>query len=391
MLRTTTAGQPEAPIRSASRWSWWVTPDGGVDDQQGDVGPVERVEGPQRPSSTRSRARSATGRRMPAVSTKQTGPSGRLDHGVDGVAGGAGQVVDDRALVADQPVEQRRLADVGPPDEGHPRACGAVGPSAASAALLRPARRSSWHRRAAGDHLVEQVARPPTVQGADRPRVAEAERDELPGVGLPAGVVDLVDHQAHRAGRPAGAPGHGQVLVGDPDGHVDHQQDDVGLGDGPLGLRAHLGVEGVAGGQPAAGVDDVKGTPAHSASSTLRSRVTPGSLLDDGRPTADDAVDERRLARRWAGRRRPPAGSRGRSARGADAPSDRHAGGRSSGRPPSSAGAARAVGRHDLDRPGQVGHGQVVEEPALGQAGVGKQVAVAVGLVGQDARPGRRR
>ena len=54
--------------------------------------------------------------------------SGGIDSGEDqvvqvrlalaAVAGDAGRIVDDRQLAADQPVEQRRLADIGTPDNG---------------------------------------------------------------------------------------------------------------------------------------------------------------------------------------------------------------------------------------------------------------------------------
>jgi hypothetical protein len=57
--------------------------------------------------------------------------------------------------------------------------------------------------------------------------------------------VHLVDDDPDRPTRPLEHPGHGQVLVDDPDRHVHDQQDHVGLGDGPFGLGADLGVEGV--------------------------------------------------------------------------------------------------------------------------------------------------
>ena len=77
-----------------------------------------------------------------------------------------------------------------------------------------------------GHHLVEQVPGAPTVQGAHRERVAQAQPGEGPGVGVAAVAVDLVgDHQ----GRPVQPPqqvGHPGVLLGDPDGGVDDEQDD---------------------------------------------------------------------------------------------------------------------------------------------------------------------
>ena len=134
----------------------------------------------------------------------------------------------------------------------------------------------------------------------------------------------------------------------------------------------------------------MKGTPVHSASSTLRSRVTPGSLLDDRGPPTDDAVDQGGLAHVGApgdDHQGPSRGCRssGRVIGAAPRVDRRLADGASgpvrSDRVPIEGPAEREpVGGHDLDRPGQVGQGQAVEEPPLGEAGVGQQVAVPVGL-----------
>ena len=111
-------------------------------------------------------------------------------------------------------------------------------PRASRAGRYRRARRRAVRRRRRqqAHHLVEQVAGPPPVQGADRERIAEAEGDELPGGGLPVGVVDLVDHEAHRRPGPPDDLGRGQVLLGHARRDVDHHEHDVGLGQGALGL-----------------------------------------------------------------------------------------------------------------------------------------------------------
>ena len=51
-----------------------------------------------------------------------------LDFGVDRVAGGSGDVGDDDPLVAEHPVDQRRLADVRPADHGDPDRFVLIGP-----------------------------------------------------------------------------------------------------------------------------------------------------------------------------------------------------------------------------------------------------------------------
>ena len=95
----------------------------------------------------------------------------RLDDGVDRVACGAGAVVHDGPLLADEAVEQRRLADVRTPDDGnahHPR----------RDFLVFPGQFPVPRRCLLGKHVeqaVEQVAGPPPVQGADRYRIAQAQ------------------------------------------------------------------------------------------------------------------------------------------------------------------------------------------------------------------------
>ncbi len=126
--------------------------------------------------------------------------------------------------------------------------------------------------------------------------VPEAEGHGVPGVGVALGRVDLVDHHPHRPPRPLEHPGHGQVLVDESHGHVHHQQDHVGLGDGPFGLGADLGVERVVGGQPAAGVDHGEGPPAPLGVELLAVPGHPGPLLDHRGPPAHDAVDQGGLA-----------------------------------------------------------------------------------------------
>ena len=305
---------------------------------------------------------------------------GRLDDGVDGVAGGPRHVVDHRALLAEQLVEEGRLAHVGPPDDGHPwRATGPGAGRRRRRLLLLLGRQG---RRQEVDHGVEEVAGAPPVQGADREGIAHPEGDELPGGRLPVGVVDLVHHQADRWAGPADDLGCGQVLVGHPGGHVDHQEHHVGLGQGPFGLLAHLGVERVASGQPAAGVHDGEGHADPLGRQHLAVAGDAGLLLDHGRPLAHDAVDQGRLADVGPPGHDDHGQLPGLAAGPVLGPPrvDAHAAQADRNERAVEGGPQRAaVGGHHFDGPGQVGQGQAVEEPALVQAGVGKQVPGSVG------------
>ena len=132
------------------------------------------------------------------------------------------------------------------------------------------------------------------------------------------------------------------VLLGDADVHVDHEEDDVGVGDRPFGLAAHLAGERFGAvarrrRQPTAGVDDDEGAPVPVGLEHLAvagdARASPRRSRRGDRRSGSRAS----TCRRWDGRRRRRrAGSRTRSRRssGPGPPSDER----------------RAVGGDDLDR-----------------------------------------
>ena len=104
--------------------------------------------------------------------------------------------------------------------------------------------------------MLDQVAHAIAVRRGDHQRLAEAEFVELGG-GLRSHALGLVDGE-HDA-----APGHAQALADAPVlrreafAGIEHEDDDVALGDRLLGLRRHLaddafGVHRLE----AAGVDD---------------------------------------------------------------------------------------------------------------------------------------
>ena len=174
--------------------------------------------------SARSRARRArstewcsvprsvrAGRRRPAVSMKQTGPSA-----VSTTVSMASRVVPGMSCTMERSSPRSLLKSVDLPTLGRPMmATRGVdpGPGGGSAAASSSARRHRGRQQV--DHGIEQVAGAPSVQGADREGIPDPEGDELPGRRLPVGVVDLVDHQPYRGAGLADELGRGQVLVGD--------------------------------------------------------------------------------------------------------------------------------------------------------------------------------
>ena len=194
-------------------------------------------------------------------------PTAELDELVDGVDGGAGHVVHDDPVGLGQLVEQRRLADVGPADDGD---------AAGSADLaVRLGGRFGQCR----EDRVEHVAGAAAVQRGDRERLAETEVPQRRGLGLGALVVDLVGGEHDGLAGAAQDLHDGLVGVGDADGGVDHEQRRVGDGDGDLGLRGDPLGEAAGVGVPAAGVDD-----GERAGRSRWRRRRPGRESRRGRP-----------------------------------------------------------------------------------------------------------
>jgi hypothetical protein len=161
------------------------------------------------------------------------------------------------------------------------------------------------------------------VQGTHREWITDAEAQQLPDEGFTIGVVDLVGDQQHRTTVATEDVGDTAVLLGDADGDVDDEQDRVGLGDGGLTLGRDLGVEGVAAGHPAAGVDEREFARLPFGHHFLAVTGDAGLLLDDGLAATDDPVEkcgladvrsaddgDNRKTGRWIGRR---TGGRGRA------------------------------------------------------------------------------
>ncbi len=106
--------------------------------------------------------------------------AGPRQFGVEAVAGRSRDVTDNRALLAEQRVEQPALTNVWPPDDGDLRSLGL--------GLL-------FHLRQRLDDPVEQIPRSGAVVRRDRDRLAEPELVELDGCFAPFGIVRLVRGQ----------------------------------------------------------------------------------------------------------------------------------------------------------------------------------------------------
>ncbi len=213
------------------------------------------------------------------------GDTAEFDQFVDRVAGGAGDLVDDDALLAGHLVQQRGLADVRAADQRDP-----------AGAADRGAEGLLGRLRQRLQDGVQHVAGAAPVQRGDGVRLTEPERPQVGGVGLTAETVHLVGGQHDGLAGLAQQSYDGLVGVGGADLGVDDEDDRVGGLDRVLGLRGHGGVDPEDVLLPAAGVDDLE--PAPGPLGLVGHTVTrdAGLVLHDGLAAADDAVDESRLA-----------------------------------------------------------------------------------------------
>jgi hypothetical protein len=157
-----------------------------------------------------------------------------LEQHVHGVAGGAGDLADDHAFLPRQLVDQGRLAGVALADDGelHHR-------------LRRPL---LVHRgRQGAQDLLEQRIGARAHFGADGEGTAgDAELAKISHLPLQGFALDLVDHQEHRHGGAAQAPGHLVVQGRQTVAGVHQEQDQVGHLDGRGHLALHVGAQVVA-------------------------------------------------------------------------------------------------------------------------------------------------
>ena len=259
---------------------------GGVDDEDGDVGGVDGLQGSD--DRVVLGAVLDLGASSHARGVDEADGAGLgLDDGVDGVARGSGHVVDDRVLAAGQPVEQRGLPHVGSTDDGHRDLVGVALVDVVVDHLVLGD---------GGEQGVEQVGRAAAVEGRQAIRGAQTQFEEVPDHVLASRIIDLVDDQEHLLVLPAENGCGLGILLGDPRGPVDDEHDEVAVLHGRLGLAGDLGVEFGTPRHPTAGVDDVEGSPEPVHLDDLAVTGHAGALFDDGGAATGEAVDQGGLA-----------------------------------------------------------------------------------------------
>ena len=240
----------------------------GVEEDERDVGALGRLQRPQLgvvldPLPLLAAAPQAGG------VDEDEGRLAALQHRVDRVARRAGHLGDDHALAADEPVEERRLADVRAPED---RDADRLVPIATS---LVPGRRETI---SSSRSPVPWPWRPESGHGSPSPS-----RWKTADSRVAARVVDLVREHDHG---PLGGPqDRRELLVArrDPGPRVDDEEDEVGLVDRGLRLLGDLRAERAAVGLvDAARVDQPEPGARPLAEQLLAVARDAGRLVHDG-------------------------------------------------------------------------------------------------------------
>ena len=201
------------------------------------------------------------------------------------VAGGARHLARDHALFTDQPVDERRLADVGAADDGDADA--SIGCGVAIDGLGRvPAREDQIH----------QVTTAVAVRRSDRMWLTEAERMEICGGRRRVEPLGLVDREEHGLAGTTQLARHEVILGGETGARIGEEHKHIGLGDGALGLQSHrlLDARGLL--DEATGVDDDIWDRPEAAVAVLSIARDARHVRDQGVPGPGQAVEERGLA-----------------------------------------------------------------------------------------------
>ena len=148
------------------------------------------------------------------------------------------------------------------------------------------------------DDPIEQIGGSHTVKRADRIRIADAQRHQIPDLVLLGFAVDLVGDEEHRCVDSANEVCDQLIVRSRADRGVDDHEHHIGIGDGTFALARHLRVEGIAItiGHPAAGVDEQELAAKPLGDHFLAVTGDSGAFLDDGLAAAEYPVDECRLA-----------------------------------------------------------------------------------------------
>ena len=138
------------------------------------------------------------------------------------IARSAGPVIDDRTIEPGEPVQDRRLADVGPPDQREPQ--------------IGQGLRSGLARGQLRHDRIEQLTDAQSVRGRNESTPRHAQRIGVGGRRFPTRMIDFVDRDNHR---PAGLANQIEcffVPLGESRAAIDDENHHIRRGDRAEGL-----------------------------------------------------------------------------------------------------------------------------------------------------------
>ena len=219
---------------------------------------------------------------------QRVAPGAAIEVEIDRIARSARLFEGDDALLAQQRVDQRRFADVGPADDR----------DANSLVLFRDRLiLGRGGRGAHGERMLDQLAHVLAVRGGDRQRGAERELVKFGAGALGGQAFGFVHGDQHGPARAAEQVGDRAILAGHAFAAVDQEDDCVGLRDRRLGLSCHGAHDAAPGpGLEASGVDDEIGSVAAAPAPVVAVAGEPGVVGDQGSARRGQAVEEGRFA-----------------------------------------------------------------------------------------------
>ena len=255
---------------------------GCIDQEQGDVCPLQRFAGTQHRIEVGIFCDLGFAAYPGRVYQPVAAPV-EFNVDIDRVTRCPGSRGDDDPALANQLVQESRLADVGAADDGHPRNV-----------VLALDIRLLWKRP---DDPVQELAHSPAVVGTDGMGLTKAETPETIDVAFQCLVVEFVGGEHHRDLRRPENRDDAGVVVGELGSAVDHEDDGVRTRHRRLGLFPDRDADLVRRLQlPATGVDKHEIAAGPIAVELTAITGDAGELLDYRRSRTDDPVDQGRLA-----------------------------------------------------------------------------------------------
>ena len=188
-------------------------------------------------------------------------------------------------VLADQRVHERRLAHVGPADDGHAR------PAVALVEFLLVILGEFFQ------HRVDELADALAVRGRDRYRETEAQLLEIRRGRIRLHALGLVDGDPHPRPQFAQLLGDAPVVGRQSRAGIGEEDHRVGFGDCLLGLLRHLREDALGGaGLKPPGIDHVVRAAAKQAFAIVAVARHAGHVHDDRIARAGEAVEEGALA-----------------------------------------------------------------------------------------------